>query len=94
PPTAGRTMPQRFGRLKEEIQGLHQDVGSLRGLVERLMTDQGRLSTWMISCMTQLIEASRRTYQAFDGTFRGSYQEVFERRTRQRTDGASTSTTQ
>nr|GEU29951.1 hypothetical protein [Tanacetum cinerariifolium] len=34
---------------------------------------QGRFSTWMISCMTQLMKASRRTYQAFDGTFRGSY---------------------
>ncbi|GKA41402.1 hypothetical protein Tco_0733995 [Tanacetum coccineum] len=44
------------------------------------------------SCMTQLMEASGRTYQAFDGTFRGSYPKVFERRTRRGTDGASTST--
>ncbi|GJV46099.1 hypothetical protein Tco_1430635 [Tanacetum coccineum] len=91
PPATGRTMPQRLGRLEEEIQGLRQDIGSLRGLVERSMTDQGRFSTWMISCMTQLMEASVRTYQAFDGTFRGSYPVVFERRTRQRTDSASTS---
>ncbi|GKE38960.1 hypothetical protein Tco_1462365, partial [Tanacetum coccineum] len=68
------------------------DVRSLRGLMERLMIDQGRFSTWMISCMTQLMEASGHTYQAFDGTFRGSYLVVFERRTKQRTDGASTST--
>ncbi|GKE20191.1 hypothetical protein Tco_1431703 [Tanacetum coccineum] len=53
--------------------GLRQDVRSLRGLVERSMTDQGRFSTWMVSCMTQLMEASGRTYQAFDETFRGSY---------------------
>ncbi|GJX43552.1 hypothetical protein Tco_0260228 [Tanacetum coccineum] len=64
------------------------------GLVERLMTDQGRFSTWMVSYMTQLMKASGRTYQAFDGTFRGSYPAVFERRTRRRTDGASTSTAQ
>ncbi|GJW66307.1 hypothetical protein Tco_0120731 [Tanacetum coccineum] len=83
PPLAvGRTMHQRLGRLEEEIQGLCQDIGSLHGLVERSMTDQGRFSTWMISCMTQLVEASGRTYQVFDGTFRGSYPEVFERRTR------------
>ncbi|GJQ91023.1 hypothetical protein Tco_0002162 [Tanacetum coccineum] len=62
PPAAGRTMPQRLGRLKKEIQGLRRDARSLRGLVERLMTDQGRVSTWMISCMTQLMEASRRFY--------------------------------
>ncbi|GJU66711.1 hypothetical protein Tco_1252970 [Tanacetum coccineum] len=94
PPATGRTIPQRLGRLEEEIKGLRQDVRSLRGLVERSMTDQGRFSTWMISCMTQLMEASGRTYQAFDGTFRGSYPETFERRTRQRTDGASTSIAQ
>ncbi|GKB87724.1 hypothetical protein Tco_0959996 [Tanacetum coccineum] len=57
PPAAGKTMPQRLGRL-EEIQGLHRDVKSLRGLVESSMTDQGRVSTWMISRMTQLMEAS------------------------------------
>ncbi|GKE18540.1 hypothetical protein Tco_1426117 [Tanacetum coccineum] len=57
------------GRLEEDVQGLHRDVGSLRGLVERSMTDQGRFSTWMMTCMTQLMDASGLTYQAFDGTF-------------------------
>ncbi|GJY64665.1 hypothetical protein Tco_0466125 [Tanacetum coccineum] len=51
PPTTARTMPQRLGRLEEEMQGLLKDVGSLRGLMERSMTDQGRFSTWMIACM-------------------------------------------
>ncbi|GJU23192.1 hypothetical protein Tco_1156534 [Tanacetum coccineum] len=41
PPAMGRTMPQRLGRLEEEMQGLRQDVRSLCGLVERSMTDQG-----------------------------------------------------
>ncbi|GJW16315.1 hypothetical protein Tco_0020448 [Tanacetum coccineum] len=70
------------GRLEEEIQGLRRDVRSLRGLMESSMTDQSRVSTWMISCMTQLMEASRQTYHAFDGTFQGSSLAVFERRTR------------
>ncbi|GKE52033.1 hypothetical protein Tco_1487189 [Tanacetum coccineum] len=91
PPAAGRTMPQRLGRLKEEMEGLRQDVRSLRGLVERSMTNQDRFSTWMISCMTQLMETSGLTYQAFDGTFQGSYPAVFERRTRRKTDSANTS---
>ncbi|GJW40950.1 hypothetical protein Tco_0066795, partial [Tanacetum coccineum] len=94
PLVAARTMPQRLERLKEEVQGLRRDVGSLRGLVERSMTDQGRFSTWMISCMAQLMKASGQTYQAFDGTFRGSSPGAFQRRTRRRTDGASTSTAQ
>ncbi|GJS62495.1 hypothetical protein Tco_0657279 [Tanacetum coccineum] len=77
PLVAARTMPQRLGRLKEEVQGLRRDVKSLRGLVERSMTDQGRFSTWMISCITQLMEASGQAYQTFDGTFRGSSPAAF-----------------
>ncbi|GKE55237.1 hypothetical protein Tco_1494422 [Tanacetum coccineum] len=92
PPAAGRTMPQRLRRLEEEMQGLHQDVRSLCGLIERSLADQGRFSTWMISYMTQLMEASGRTYQAFDRTFRGSSPTVFERHTRNTTGEANTST--
>ncbi|GJS95063.1 hypothetical protein Tco_0802031 [Tanacetum coccineum] len=65
----GPERQQRLGRLEEEVQGLRRDIRSLRGLVERSMTDQGRFSTWMISCMAQLLDASGLTYQAFDGTF-------------------------
>nr|GFC96394.1 hypothetical protein [Tanacetum cinerariifolium] len=61
-----------------------------RELLKRSMTDQDRFSTWMISCMTQLMEASRSTYQAFDETFRGSFPAVFERCARQRITEAST----
>ncbi|GKD44773.1 hypothetical protein Tco_1269418 [Tanacetum coccineum] len=66
PPAATGTMPQR---LEEEVQRLRRDVVSLRRLVERSMIGQGRFSTWMMSCMTQLMDASGLTYQAFDGTF-------------------------
>nr|GEX79751.1 hypothetical protein [Tanacetum cinerariifolium] len=61
PPAAGRTMPHRLRRLEEEMQGLQYDVRSLRGLVERTMMDQDRFSTWMISCMAQLMDASGQT---------------------------------
>ncbi|GKD80005.1 hypothetical protein Tco_1342626 [Tanacetum coccineum] len=58
PPPAARTMAQRLGRLEEDVQGLRRDVGSLRELVERSMTDQGRFSTWMITCMTQRTDSA------------------------------------
>ncbi|GJW84356.1 hypothetical protein Tco_0157501 [Tanacetum coccineum] len=93
-PAAARSMPQRLGRLEEEVQGLRRDVGSLRGLVERLMTDQARFSTWMMSCMAQLMDVSWLTYQAFDGTFQGSSHAAFQRPSRQRTGEASTSAAQ
>ncbi|GJZ06243.1 hypothetical protein Tco_0540036, partial [Tanacetum coccineum] len=79
---AARTMPQRLGRLEEEVQGLCRDIGSLHGLMERSMTDQGKFSTWMMSYIAQLMDASGLTYQAFDGTFRGSSPAAFQRRTR------------
>ncbi|GJZ81210.1 hypothetical protein Tco_0646204 [Tanacetum coccineum] len=69
PPPAARTVPQRLGRLEKDVQGLYRDVGSLCGLVERSMSDQGRFSTWMMTCMTQLMDASGLAYQAFDRTF-------------------------
>ncbi|GJR60172.1 hypothetical protein Tco_1502334 [Tanacetum coccineum] len=94
PPAPARTIPQRLGRLEDDVQGLHRDVGSLRGLVERSMTDQGRFSTWLMTCMMQLMDASGLTYQAFDGSFRGSSPATFQRRTRQRTSEANTSTAQ
>ncbi|GJV19431.1 hypothetical protein Tco_1368451, partial [Tanacetum coccineum] len=89
-----RSIPQRLGRLEEEMQGLRRDAGSLHELVERSITDQWRFSTWMIGCMVQLMEASGQTYQAFDGTFHGSSPAAFERPTRCRTSEASTSTAQ
>ncbi|GKD51157.1 hypothetical protein Tco_1280133 [Tanacetum coccineum] len=51
-------------------------------VAERSMTDQGRFSTWMITCMTQLMKTSGQTCQAFDGTFQGSSLAAFQRRTR------------
>ncbi|GKE75625.1 hypothetical protein Tco_1537666, partial [Tanacetum coccineum] len=59
----GKDYALEIGRLEEEIQELCRDIGSLHGLVERSMTDQGRVSTWMISCMTQLIEASGTSWK-------------------------------
>ncbi|GKC44470.1 hypothetical protein Tco_1062192 [Tanacetum coccineum] len=80
-----------LGRLEEEVMGLRQDFKTLRGLVKRSMTDQGRFSTWMITCMPHIMEASGQTYQEFDGTFRGSSPAAFQRCTGQRTDEPNTS---
>ncbi|GJU67348.1 hypothetical protein Tco_1253607 [Tanacetum coccineum] len=68
PPTAPRTMPQRIARLEEEVHELRQSIVGLRRDVDRSTTDQGRFTTWMVSCMTQLMDASGRTYQAFVST--------------------------
>ncbi|GKG01996.1 hypothetical protein Tco_0306701, partial [Tanacetum coccineum] len=87
-----RTMSQRIDRLEEEVRELRQSVVGLRGVVESSITEQTRVSTWMISCMTQLMDASGRTYQAFDSTLVGSSRLPYQRRVRPKTGDASTST--
>ncbi|GJT58508.1 hypothetical protein Tco_1002041 [Tanacetum coccineum] len=87
-------MPQRITRLDEEVHELRRSIRGLRGDVDRSITDQVRFTTWMVSCMTQLMDASGRTYQAFDSTLVGSSQFPNQRSTRRRTDNASTSAPQ
>ncbi|GJW30314.1 hypothetical protein Tco_0047189 [Tanacetum coccineum] len=85
-----RTMSQRIERVEEEMCDLRHDVLGLRGVVESFTTEQSRVSTWLISCMTQLIYASGHTYQAFDSTLFGSSWMPYQRRVRPRTGGAIT----
>ncbi|GJU42884.1 hypothetical protein Tco_1195841 [Tanacetum coccineum] len=74
-------------QLRWSIMGLRDDVN-------RPITDQSRFANWMVSCMTQLMDASGRTYQAFDNTLVGSSWFPYQRCTRRRTGDASTSTAQ
>ncbi|GJT71872.1 hypothetical protein Tco_1031158 [Tanacetum coccineum] len=86
-----RTMSQRIKRLEEEVHDLRRDVVGLRGDVVSFTTEQSRVSTWLISCMTQLMDASGQTYQPFDSTLVGSSGLSFRRRVRPRMGDASTS---
>ncbi|GJV44800.1 hypothetical protein Tco_1429336 [Tanacetum coccineum] len=93
--TSKLTEPSQWiSRLEEEVQELRRSVVGLRGDVARSITDQGKFTTWMVSCMTQLMVASSHTYHAFDSTLVGSSQLPNQRRTRCRTGDASTSASQ
>ncbi|GJT25100.1 hypothetical protein Tco_0895037, partial [Tanacetum coccineum] len=94
PPPVPRTMQQRITRLEEEVHELRWSIMRLRGDVDRLITNQGGFTTWMVSYMTQLMDASGRTHQAFDNTLVGSSQLPYQRRTKRRTGDASTSAPQ
>ncbi|GKA23145.1 zinc finger MYM-type protein 1-like protein [Tanacetum coccineum] len=87
-----RTMSQRIERLEEEVREMWQSVVGLRGVIESSITEQTRVSTWMISCMMQLMDASGHTYQAFDSTLVGSSRLPYQRRVRPKTGDASTYT--
>ncbi|GJY90544.1 hypothetical protein Tco_0505740 [Tanacetum coccineum] len=62
-PPAPRTMPQRIP-AEEEVQELRRSIIGLLGDVDRSITDQGIFTTWMVSCITQLMDASGRTYHS------------------------------
>ncbi|GJU73748.1 hypothetical protein Tco_1265153 [Tanacetum coccineum] len=85
-----RTMSQRIERIEEEVHDLRRDVVGLRGVAESFTTEQSRVSTWLITCMTQLMDASGQTYQPFDNTLVGSSWLSFQRRVRPRISDAST----
>ncbi|GKD63833.1 hypothetical protein Tco_1305941 [Tanacetum coccineum] len=92
PPTPQpRTMSKRIERIEEEVHDLRCDVVGLQGDVASFTTEQSRVFTWLISCMTQLMDASGQTYQPFDSTLVGSSRLSFRRRIRPRTGDASTS---
>ncbi|GKA50040.1 hypothetical protein Tco_0743113 [Tanacetum coccineum] len=89
-----RTMSQRIDRLEEEVREMRQSVVGLRRVVESSIIDQTRVSTWMISCMMQLMDASGRTYQAIylgQPFCQTSLRLSSERRVRPRIGDASTS---
>ncbi|GKE25956.1 reverse transcriptase domain-containing protein, partial [Tanacetum coccineum] len=73
PPTPQpRTMSHRIDGIEGEMRELRQSVMGLRGVVKSSITEQNTVSTWMISCMTQLMDATGCIYQAFDNTLVGS----------------------
>ncbi|GKF72878.1 hypothetical protein Tco_0219210 [Tanacetum coccineum] len=72
--------------------GAHEaDEAGLQGVVESFTTEHSRVSTWLISCMTQLMDVSGHTYQAFNSTLVCSSRMPYQRRVRPRTGEASTS---
>ncbi|GKC68955.1 hypothetical protein Tco_1114838 [Tanacetum coccineum] len=92
PPPLPAKLPNTMSqRIEEEVHDLQRDVVGLRGVVESFTTEQSRVSTWLITCMTQLLDASGQTYQPFDSTLVGSSRLSFQRRLKQRTSDASTS---
>ncbi|GJT96750.1 hypothetical protein Tco_1092268 [Tanacetum coccineum] len=80
---------ERIERIEEEVYDLRRDVVGLQGVVESFTTEHSRVSTWLITCITQLMDASDQTYQPFDNTLIGSSRLSFQRCVRPRTGDAS-----
>nr|GEV65502.1 hypothetical protein [Tanacetum cinerariifolium]GEW35865.1 hypothetical protein [Tanacetum cinerariifolium] len=66
-----RHLAAHFGLVSDEgLRGLSVIV-RLHGDVNRSITDQFRFTTWMVSWITLLMDASGRTFQAFESTLVG-----------------------
>ncbi|GJT50459.1 hypothetical protein Tco_0976616 [Tanacetum coccineum] len=89
PPVAApgpRTKPQSMAILKEEVHGLRDSLGEQRAVLDEMSRDFSRFDTWTVGCLSQLLDMSGMTYTSY-----GDYQIPYQRRTKRRTDGASTS---
>nr|GEW78045.1 hypothetical protein [Tanacetum cinerariifolium] len=78
-------------RAAKDASTANKECFGLRGIIKSSITEQTRVSTWMISYMTHLMDASVRTYQAFDSAFVDHSRLSYERHVRPRTGDASTS---
>ncbi|GKC24112.1 hypothetical protein Tco_1026262, partial [Tanacetum coccineum] len=58
------------------VYDLQRDVVGLRRDVASFSTEQSRVSTWLISCMSQLMDANGQTYQPFNSTLVGTIQRI------------------
>nr|GEW05589.1 hypothetical protein [Tanacetum cinerariifolium] len=71
---------------KEEIHGVRESLGEQCAVLDVMSRDFSRFTTWTIGHLSQLLDESGMTYTSY-----GDYQILYQRCTRQRTDGASSS---
>nr|GEX09223.1 hypothetical protein [Tanacetum cinerariifolium] len=91
PPAAepSRTMAQRLARVEEDVHEIRGALGEQREIFDSVARDFSRLSTWTIVGLSQMMSEVRVKYTSY-----ADYQIPYGRRTRRKTDSASTSTAQ
>ncbi|GKE55134.1 hypothetical protein Tco_1490290 [Tanacetum coccineum] len=88
-PAAARTMPQRMARLEEDVHEIRGALAKQREVIGAMARDFSRFTVWVTSGIAQLLDSARVTYMPYFETCI-----PYQRRVRQRTDEASTSTAQ
>ncbi|GJR82804.1 hypothetical protein Tco_0153589 [Tanacetum coccineum] len=88
-PAPARTMPQRMARLEEDAHEIRGILTEQREVIDAMARDFSRFSTWVTTGFGWMMDKAGVTYVPYAQT-RVSYQ----RRIRQRTGEASTSTAQ
>ncbi|GKD40365.1 hypothetical protein Tco_1260572 [Tanacetum coccineum] len=88
-PPLPRTQGERIIRLEEEVHGMCELLQGQSEVLDHMTRDFSRFATWTVTSLARMMDRAGVAYTSYSET-PGEYQ----RRTRRRTDGASTSTAQ
>nr|GEU44588.1 hypothetical protein [Tanacetum cinerariifolium] len=81
-----RTLGERIARLEEEVHGMREAVHGQREVLDSMARDFSRFTTWTVTSLARLMDRASVPYTRYTKS-----PDKYQRRTRQRTDGASTS---
>ncbi|GKD47563.1 hypothetical protein Tco_1276539, partial [Tanacetum coccineum] len=82
-----RTQGERIARLEEEVHGMREALQGQRVVLDSMAHDFSRFTTWTVTSLAQLMDRAGVPY-----TIYSELPVEYQRCTKQRTDGASTST--
>ncbi|GKA33517.1 hypothetical protein Tco_0719946 [Tanacetum coccineum] len=86
---SARTIAQRLARVDKDVHEIHEALGEQREIFDSMARDFSRFSTWMVFRLSQMMSQAGVKYTSY-----ADFQIPYARRTKRRTDGASTSTAQ
>ncbi|GJZ42569.1 hypothetical protein Tco_0589824 [Tanacetum coccineum] len=91
PPAAGpaQTMAQRLDKVEEDVHEIRGALGEQREILDNMARDFSRFSTWAVVGLSQMMSRAGVRYTNY-----AEFQIPYERRTRRKTDGSSTSIAQ
>ncbi|GJZ06850.1 hypothetical protein Tco_0540643 [Tanacetum coccineum] len=86
-PSLPRTQCERIARLEEEVHGMREVLQGQRVVLDSMARDLSRFTTWTITGLAWLMDRAGVPYTRYSES-----PVKYQRRTRQRTDGASSFT--
>ncbi|GJS42063.1 hypothetical protein Tco_0567106 [Tanacetum coccineum] len=86
-PPPPRTQGERIAQLKEEVHGMRKVLQGQREVLYSMARDLSTFTTWTVTSLSRLMDRAGVPYTIYSES-----PVKYQRRTRQRTDGANTST--
>nr|GFB86051.1 hypothetical protein [Tanacetum cinerariifolium] len=86
-PPPPRTQGERIARLEEDVHGMREALQGQREVQDSMAYVFSRFTTWTVTSLARLMDKANVPYTRYSKS-----PVEYQRCTRQRTDGASTST--